>query len=226
MSLAMQAVCERAYNETETVESIQDAVDESEAKPIQDVIDNTCILLEHAGELARRQLLKLSPVRVYLRVITASIFLLKALGIGVRHAQLRRALELLENTVKILREQAADDMHLAARYADLLETHVTQLRTSFSSRLRQTMSGRRPGSVVEVNNDSETMVTAEAGPAYEANADFDTLFDNLNNNDDILSLPFDPIMAPLFPVGTPMESGDSSRTGLDGDGFPMMWNFG
>jgi hypothetical protein len=95
---------------------------------IQEVIDGCCQILKKVIDLAEADTLRFSPVRIFLRVTSSSIFLLKALSLGVRHAKLQESLDVLDKSVQALRSNILDDVHLASRYAMLLETHVCRLR--------------------------------------------------------------------------------------------------
>lgn len=86
--------------------------------------------------------LRFAPVRVYVRIIFAAIFLLKAtalllsLGPGiVPHTtrvmiitQSKKCLHLLSLTVQALRRCAVDDVHLANTFAELLGMHIDVLK--------------------------------------------------------------------------------------------------
>lgn len=95
---------------------------------IQEVIDGSCQILKKVIELAQTDKLRFSPVRIFLRVTSSSIFLLKALSLGVRHTKLQESLDILERSIQALRSNILDDVHLAARYAILIEVHVSRLR--------------------------------------------------------------------------------------------------
>lgn len=86
--------------------------------------------------------LRFAPVRVYVRIIFAAIFLLKAtalllsLGPGIAPqttraailAQSKKCLHMLSRTVEALRRCAVDDVHLANTFAELLGMHIEVLR--------------------------------------------------------------------------------------------------
>lgn len=95
---------------------------------IQEVIDGSCQILKKVIEIAQADKLRFSPVRIFLRVTSSSIFLLKALSLGVRHTKLQESLDVLEKSIQALRSNILDDVHLASRYAILLEVHLSRLR--------------------------------------------------------------------------------------------------
>ncbi|KAF8472094.1 hypothetical protein BDZ91DRAFT_489947 [Kalaharituber pfeilii] len=100
--------------------------------------------------------LRFAPVRVYVRIIFAAIFLLKAtalllsLGPGITPnttraaiiTQSKKCLGLLSRTAAALRRCAVDDVHLANTFADLLGMHVQWLRWKIYAKGH----GRRRGS--------------------------------------------------------------------------------
>lgn len=84
-----------------------------------------------AIELEERQVLKYAPVRVFLRITTASVFLLKGLALGVTTTELNRAMDMLTRAIAALRSGTPDDLHLGSRYATLLEIHLSRIQESF-----------------------------------------------------------------------------------------------
>ena len=86
--------------------------------------------------------LRFAPVRVYVRIIFAAIFLLKAtalllsLGPGIApqtartaiQEQSKECLRLLSRTIKALKGCAVDGAHLANTFADLLGKHIDVLK--------------------------------------------------------------------------------------------------
>lgn len=70
---------------------------------------------------------------MFSRMISASIFLLKALALGVRRTKLAESLQVLEMAISALQTSNLDDIHLAAQYGELLKIQVDRLRRSFES---------------------------------------------------------------------------------------------
>jgi hypothetical protein len=70
---------------------------------------------------------------MFSRMISASIFLLKALALGVRKTKLTESLHVLEMAISALQTSNLDDIHLAAQYGELLKIQVDRLRRSFES---------------------------------------------------------------------------------------------
>lgn len=70
-------------------------------------------------------------MRVLQRIVSASIFLLKAMSLSVQSTKLNLALTTIADTIAALRQNAVDDIQLSCRYADLLEICVEGLRNKF-----------------------------------------------------------------------------------------------
>lgn len=66
-------------------------------------------------------------------MISASIFLLKALALGASKVKLIESLHVLDRAILALRSSNLDEMHLAEQYAELLSIQVSALRRSFES---------------------------------------------------------------------------------------------
>ena len=108
---------------------VQLSITPADHELIQRVVDGSCRILRLVDVLGRSGSLRYCPVRITLRVIAASIFLLKALSLGPRASPLETSLDLLERAIVVLAGSAADDTHLSARYAGLLEVHLARFRS-------------------------------------------------------------------------------------------------
>ena len=108
---------------------------------IKEVIDGSDAILSHVISLSQlrpqfqqKPPLRHLPIGVFLRIISSSAFLLKALSLGVRMAKLHESLRLLDQAIVVLQSGSwDDDFHLIAQYATLLETNVSRLRQTFAS---------------------------------------------------------------------------------------------
>ncbi|KAF2811894.1 C6 transcription factor-like protein [Mytilinidion resinicola] len=216
-SLGMQAVVERTLAEADA-NGLQ-----SEALPlnieplsidydfIQEVVDGSCDILLKAIRLAETGALHYAPVRVILRTVTASVFLIKSLSLGAPKTRLESSLEILDNCINALRTSTMEDGHLAARYATLLELHVTRLRNNLIISARPPMLPPRQASV-----------DSPAGLAFLSNQNagdsgIASLVEDINGmmyTDDWLSLPFNPSMAP-FEIGTAQTAFGTDEGNLD-----------
>ncbi|EBA27314.1 C6 transcription factor, putative [Aspergillus fumigatus Af293] len=227
-SVGMQAVVERAIADGNA--------DEEEVRPmnidpidyeyIQEVIDGCCQILEKVTQLADIGALRFSPVRIFVRITSASIFLMKALSLGARQAKLRESLDVLERTIQALRSNALDDIHLSTRYATLLETHVSRLRrhlvASCKSLKRRRESTTRhsmvPPSYASATSDEHApLITNPPVPQNMSDMGFTPSLNDIAA-DDWLSLPFDPSMAPFS-----ISSGGQFPA-YEGGGLNFLWN--
>jgi hypothetical protein len=98
---------------------------------IEEVIDGCCQTLDKITLLGGS--LHFSPMRILFRTISASIFLMKALALGVRNSKLQEALQILDRVIVTLQDNNQDDVHLKSRYATLLQVQVLRLRESLVS---------------------------------------------------------------------------------------------
>ena len=208
-SFGMQAACERALadaaSDSDPRSLLPTRIDSLEYEFVQEVIDGSCKILRKVISLAETDTLRFAPVRLFLRITTSSIFLLKALGLGVRNAQLQSALDILDRSIVALKTSNLDDVHLAARYATLLDTHVQKLRQGFVPNAQ-----RQP---LPMNND---LTPSQSWATSGESLDYPPL-DEMSGND-WLSLPFDPSMAPFAPDGT------VDFSGLNGGALDFIWN--
>jgi len=111
-------------------------------------------ILGIATKLSDDGILAFCPVRVFLRIVAASIFLLKALSLGARGADATASLRLLEKCIEALISSRADSLHLSRRYADLIARHVH----CFKRNLRSSSRG-------EVPNETTALGSGRANPA-------------------------------------------------------------
>ncbi|KAF2193127.1 hypothetical protein K469DRAFT_619721 [Zopfia rhizophila CBS 207.26] len=134
-SLGLQAVVERTLAESNGTSasnsSPQNIIDATDYSFIQEVVDGSLEILRIAIRLAETGVLMYAPVGIYLRITTASIYLLKGISICVGATKLRTSLDVLTRCIAGLRASAPDDMHLGSSYATLLEMHVDQLQKRF-----------------------------------------------------------------------------------------------
>lgn len=109
---------------------------------IKDFVDAARKLLGHVVEGARPEgFLRNCPVRTFARIISGATFLLKSLALGAKEADVKKSIGLLERTVSALRTCVVDDIHLANRIADLLESLTRSLGSKFI-RLQGQRQGR------------------------------------------------------------------------------------
>lgn len=185
---------------------------------IEEVIDGSDAILsqiishsqpQHPPHQTNQQKqLQYLPIRIFLRIISSSVFLLKALSLGVRMAKLHESLRLLDQAILVLQSGGWDnDFHLIAQYATLLDIHVSRLRQTFASSSRlekeREVECRKEGlDQEEETRDINTI--GQPGPVGEeasATSTWDpSMIDWANQIDhpgDWLSLPLDSLMAPF-----------------------------
>ncbi|KAF5701105.1 ARO80-positive transcription regulator of ARO9 ARO10 [Fusarium mundagurra] len=177
---------------------------------INTVIQGSCELMQSAIHLAERGSLQYCPTRVITRVIGVSVFLLKALGLGVERAVFNKSLDRLEHVVRTIRHSTWDDLDLAKRYADVLHHHIYQLKNGSGTR-----GSHQESSIVEQRpGDALT----ERGTSYESS----DLFGNIHVSDDWPdSLAF--LDASLAPFGIATDE-SSGLAGLGDSDWSLLWN--
>lgn len=207
-SVGMQAVVERVVADTDPNnldEMRAMTIDPTDYEYIQEVIDGCCQILQKVTHLAEAGALRFSPVRIVLRITSASIFLMKALSLGTRQAKLQESLEVLEKSIDALKSDALDDVHLSTRYATLLDMHVSRLRRNLlasSKAVKNSRGTTRRSSMApppppwpdngDRSNQTSNPVSQDLTPELG-------FMPSLNDmaSDEWLSLPFDPSMAPF-----------------------------
>ncbi|KAF3942089.1 hypothetical protein ABW19_dt0204120 [Dactylella cylindrospora] len=107
---------------------------------IKEVVDaSRCLLLTVIRKLLPGGWLKHAPVRTYLRIASAAMYLLKTFALGAKEDDIKVSLKLMDQTVYALRAASCDDVHLALRFGDLLETLTARIRSRF---VRMNQSGK------------------------------------------------------------------------------------
>lgn len=106
-SVGMQAVVERTLAETDT-DVPQDEILPLNLEPrdydfIQEVVDGSCQILQKVVQLSESGALRYSPVRIFLRITTSSIYLIKGLSLGSRNQKLQSSLDILDAAIRALR---------------------------------------------------------------------------------------------------------------------------
>lgn len=182
---------------------------------IEEVIDGTCAILSRIVFLSQTKSLQYFPIRIFLRMVSSSVFLLKALSLGVRTSKLQKSTRLLDQAIAALQSDQQDDIHLVSQYASLLQIHVSRLQQTFarSGRLESQKNG--PSQEAPDTDRMDNLAT-EVTPWDPSMIDW---ANQLDNPDDWLSLPLDPLMAPFgLWDGVPTDL-DSGYLDLD-----FIWN--
>jgi hypothetical protein len=101
---------------------------------VKEVVDGSRNLLKTVVEgLLPGDYLKHAPVRTYFRIISGAMFLLKTFALGASKHDVEISIGLMDAAVDALRNCVVDDVHLGIRFADLLETLTSRLRSRFIS---------------------------------------------------------------------------------------------
>ncbi|CVL02580.1 related to ARO80-positive transcription regulator of ARO9 and ARO10 [Fusarium mangiferae] len=164
---------------------LQSSITATDYSFIKEVIDSSCQALESVSRLFEAGTLRYCPVRVFLRIIMVSIFLLKALSLGIRTTDLETSLGILERSIRALRDSNLDEMHLASRYGELLDMHLEKYRQSL-------VPTTIPQGIRAVDQTSQWIFDTSVPPVDDSLGDL-----SMPAVDDWLALPFDPSMAPF-----------------------------
>lgn len=243
-SIAIQAVVERALAQNipnDTSSSREGLflanVSSSDRALNAEVIDASCQILRKTVSLSNAGTLCFAPVRIYMRIISASIFLLKAISLGVGNHDLQVCLGLLDECTQALQnKQRLDEMHLSSRYGTLLARHVNRFRQNFVGQVRG--NGHLAGSFGRQRMSRSATVQEQASYAAASQADGGPDTHGLQNigiagldgssefgGEDIggmfndwLAQPFDPGIAP-FELGGPQF-----QSGFEIGSLDFLWN--
>jgi hypothetical protein len=191
-SLGMQAAVDRWLSSHSGRSRLEDGTTvwtTTDYEFVQEVVSGASQLLQSANKLAEREVLRYAPVRILLRIIEASVFLLKALSFGTQQSDLQAALGVLEQCVRSLHASSLDDIHLAARYASMLDLHVT----CFRERLITSSAPRG----VPVGTTSTSTMAADSGIDTMSYQGTNAPRFTTTETEDWFSLPFDPSLAPV-----------------------------
>jgi hypothetical protein len=99
---------------------------------IEAVADSARMILTSVVEgLAPGGNLRNAPVRTFLRSISGMMFTLKRFGVGAYEADVRQALDLLDQSTDLMERDVVDDVHLSSQIAGLIKLLVANLRKTF-----------------------------------------------------------------------------------------------
>lgn len=237
-SIALQALVERA-----TQTSLGDTWLEQDflrknyahdSRFIDNVRDSSCHILRIAKSLSDEDVLRYCPVRVFLRIVSASIFLLKTLSVGSREVDARASMEQLDGGIQALMNNDVGDIHLSNRYAELLARHVRKFKRSLKPRKSRRHSPdvqspdqsiRPPKTHHDQSTDNQTnsewpLPVENEGIDLIGPADISVPMDGevFDAWDDWLFRPFNPMMAPFG-----IEP-DQATAGLASDSLDFLWD--
>ncbi|EOD44338.1 putative fungal zn binuclear cluster domain containing protein [Neofusicoccum parvum UCRNP2] len=149
-SLALQAVVERCVTNTHAAAAANEAnglgsIPAGTIPPhmlvrwygddrhfIREVVDGCRnVLIIVTKGLEPGGYLKHAPVRTFFRIISVTIILLKTFALGATEDDVALSLGLMEEAVSALRNCIVDDVHVGNRFADMLITLITRIKSRF-----------------------------------------------------------------------------------------------
>lgn len=148
-SIAVQALVDRVSN-LGSGEGIWQEHEMLRSKYAQDyasvneVRESSGKILTIAVELSGQGILQYCPVRLFLRIVSASVFLLKAISLGCREADISASLKTLDQCIVALQTDRADDIHLSTQYASLMARHVQRFKRNFRGQKSASVYLARP----------------------------------------------------------------------------------
>lgn len=223
-SLGLQAIVERTLADVGLNQS-QSSLDLSSTDYgfVSTVVDGCLDILNIAIKMHERHYLRFAPVSVFLRITTASVFLLKGLGLGVNVTKLSESLSILTRAIAALRDSKPDDLHLGSRYATLLELHVVRLQAKFIPAVPPPRFATRLSSVERQMQTDTSYENHDWGQQFYPRAPGIGSIrvgeeDNGGIDESWLALPFDPSLIPFAP--------DDFRDfqGLGDNSMDFIWN--
>ena len=250
-SIAVQALVERASS----CASARGWLDQDFLRPefsqdfrfVKEVRDASLEILRIATRLSDRAVLQYCPVRVFLRVVAASIYLLKTISLGSREADVTRSLTQLQCCIRALQNNQADDIHLAGRYATLIAKHVRQFKRNFRVQKPTTMHSAAVSRAVSHDPETSNSVgkpstrahDMQANPPQQTHRHINTMpwnqaMDNSATATTDITIPYDfdengmlenwlaqPFNSQFAPFGT---EGVQAASGLAIDSLDFLWN--
>lgn len=143
--------------------------------------------------------LRHAPVRTCFRIISVAIILLKCISLGASEENVALSLRYMDLTVEALKDCIADDVHVALRFADLLDTLTKKIKARF---VRMASAHDSNGGSRTHTRSPSTQVHQQIGLADES---------NIRNN---------PLPTPQWPYnGTPSMS--THQSGRNSPSHPL-----
>lgn len=223
-AVSIQAVVARAassgFGAANNTEDVLSAfITPRDARFLQDVISSSKSVLHLATMTDFKAHLPYAPARIKVSVISASVFLLKALSVGSTNTDVHSALQTLDQCTATLKSSPPDDMDFALRYGALIERHTAQFRAHLTS-IRTPANGEPSSraSLANLGQGADAFMPALGQPS---GADFAGMDLGAGGDGDMwVALPFDSGIAP-FSSGC-----DQLSLGLDVDSLNFLWSLG
>lgn len=268
-SLSIQAIVERTVSQSNNAatnstashethpsqqppdELLATSISASDYSLVSEVIDAALQILKKTIALSRLGQLIYTPLRIYVRIVSASIFLLKAISLGARNTDIQSSLAVLDECIQALQSSPSDEVHLGSCYGTLLERHVRRFRRNFMRPFKAGKTGMHrspamtvpplgemgaasfPGSDIGIGEhvtNSDGLINGEQRPGFMAgdNGRFD--LDGMQYmNDGSLGMTMnsmdDWLAQPFDPNFAPFGAGGLQFTGgLELESLDFLWN--
>ncbi|KFZ17360.1 hypothetical protein V501_01762 [Pseudogymnoascus sp. VKM F-4519 (FW-2642)] len=147
---AETAPYERSASQLPSDDLLVTSISASDYNLISEVIDASVQILKKSISLSQSGQLIHAPMRTYVRIVSASIFLLKAISLGARNTDIQTSLDVLDEFIQALQISTTDEVHLGSRYATLLERHVRRFRRNFVGPFKASKAGLHRPSTLNV----------------------------------------------------------------------------
>ncbi|KAH6689912.1 C6 transcription factor [Plectosphaerella plurivora] len=230
-SIAIQAVVQRASNlapEGHQRGALASFLTSREERFIREVITDSSMVLKLATMSDFKTQLPLAPARTRISVISASVFLLKAISVGATNTDTAAALDILEQSTTTLKSYPPDDMDFAMRYAGLIDKFTDIFRAGLLPGYHSVGTGVEDGQGMFGGHGSDTGLEGVMGPppvhgAYGTqdlgeDVAMDLEFAPGLQSDFWRNVSFDSSIAP-FGTGN-----DQLSQGLHVDSLDFLWN--
>lgn len=192
------------------------------------VREASCNILTIAIKLGESGCLRYCPVRPFLRLVIACVFLLKSLSLGVKNNDMLHSLDILDRFNTTLKENRHDDVHLSVRYATLIARLVRRFKRNLctqsslsvskvvSPEPRAFLSHEQPLGLNGGQGGGADIVTGVIG--LEQGDGGNLSIDAHLNMDEWFAQPFDPSLAPF---GLDLDTGISDPVP---ESLDFLWN--
>lgn len=243
-SIALQALVERASQASSGDFWLeQDLLRTERAQDLEfihNVRESSGQILVITKKLSDDGLLLYLPVRFFLRIVAASIFLLKTIYLGSKGNDAKVALDQLDDAVQALMASDSDDIHLSSRYAELIARHVRRLKRELhierACRLANAKTSTPQAAGLPPETDRPANLRDSSGPgvpnahSWLEGATGDATMTGGERNlidgdtwddafwDDWLTQPLDPLIAPFG-----IEPAHATA-GLTSDSLDFLWS--
>ncbi|OBT62120.1 hypothetical protein VE03_08313 [Pseudogymnoascus sp. 23342-1-I1] len=139
---------ERSASQPPSDDLLVTSISASDYNLISEVIDASLQILKKSISLSQSGQLIHAPMRTYVRIVSASIFLLKAISLRARNTDIQTSLDVLDEFIQALQVSTTDEVHLGSRYGTLLERHVRRFRRNFVGPFKASKTGlHRPSTL-------------------------------------------------------------------------------